>query len=47
MFLHQAETASSILYIISTFVVTDASKNLQIPVLCVEIYLKKNILKQT
>lgn len=41
MFLHQVETTSSILYIISMFVATGPSKNLQIPVLCVEISLKK------
>lgn len=34
---HQAETTSKLLHGISIFVISNASKNLQIPVLCIEI----------
>lgn len=41
MFMQQAETAGNISYGISTFIVSDARKNLQIPVLRTQISLKK------
>lgn len=46
MFLQQAETAGSISYGISTFIVSDARKNLQIPVLRTQISLKKKNLSK-
>lgn len=50
MFLHQVETVpavsyGNISYAISTFIVSDASKNLQIPALWIQISLKKNLSK--
>lgn len=41
MFLHQAETAGNVSYGISTFIVSDTSKNPQIPALWIQISLEK------